>query len=68
MLCLEYVIEFSHNFGLEMRPFVTNMSLCYSKPLVPVYKSMYDHLQTIIVSLFAESQPSPSSFQNCKYF
>ena len=43
MLCLEYIIEFSHNFVLEMRAFVTNMSLCYSKPLEPVYKSMYDH-------------------------
>ena len=43
MLCLEYIIDFSHNVVLEMRAFVTNVSLCYSKPLIPVYKSMYDH-------------------------
>jgi hypothetical protein len=26
-----------------MRAFVTNMSLCYSKAPIPVYKSMYGH-------------------------
>jgi len=42
MLCLEYIIKFSHNFVLEITAFVNNVSVCYSKPLIPVYKSMSD--------------------------
>ena len=38
----EDIVEFSNDLVLEMRSFVSDMSLGDSKSLVPIHKSMHD--------------------------